>query len=227
MRTVHFSLCPPCPTGSELDYKMFFRDAYGSGELKEQAQRQNIDFVTTALNGTQTNPLIGKFEVDETGRIIKCPDGAEPYQYKYNPETGVSTARFAREDCARCPHRDHCPKSGSRKHEEVRFTTKQRLRANAQERLGTDEMRLLENIRNGVEAVPSLLRRRYGVDAIPVRGLRRTALWFGASVGALNAVRFMNWMRKAARALSSASCAFKKRACHLQTLSGFHLRDPV
>lgn len=184
--------------------------AYGSGELMEQAQRQNIDFVTTALNGAQTNPLIGKFELDETGRIIRCPGGAEPYQYKYNPVTGVSTARFAREDCARCPHRDHCPKSGNRKHEEVRFTTKQRLRVNAQARLGTDEMRLLKNIRNGVEAVPSLLRRRYGVDAIPVRGLRRTALWFGASVGALNAVRFMNWMKKAGSTLSARSCVSEK-----------------
>jgi hypothetical protein len=176
----------------------------------EQAQRQNIDFVTTALNGIQTNPLIGKFEVDESGRIIRCPGGAEPYQYKYNPATGVSTARFVREDCARCPHRDHCPKSGSRKHEEVRFTTIQRLRVNAQARLGTDEMRLLKNIRNGVEAVPSLLRRRYGVDAIPVRGLRRTALWFGASVGALNAVRFVNWMKKAGSTLSAGSYDLEK-----------------
>ena len=200
--------------------------AYGSGELMEQAQLQNIDFVTTALNGGQTNPLIGKFELDETGRILKCPGGAEPYQSKYNPKTGVSTARFAREDCARCPHRDHCPKSGSRKHEEVRFTTKQRLRANAQDRLRTDEMRLLKNIRNGVEAVPSLLRRRYGVDAIPVRGLLRTALWFGASVGALNAVRFMNWVRKVGRALSSASNAFKKglAICRLHRVSTCAIR---
>ena len=190
--------------------------AYGSGDLMEQAQRQNIDFVTTALNGTQTNPLIGKFEVDESGRIIKCPGGAEPYQSKYNPETGVSTARFAREDCARCPHRDHCPKSGNRKHEEVRFTEEQRLRASAQERLGTDEMRLLKNIRNGIEAVPSLLRRRYGVDAIPVRGLKRTALRFGAAIGALNAVRFMNWVRKVGKDLSARSSALKKVLCLLR-----------
>lgn len=182
--------------------------SYGSGELLEQAEKQGIDFVTTALNGTETNPMIGNFELDEAGRIARCPGGAEPYQRKYNPVTGVFTARFAREDCARCPYRNNCPKSGSRKHEEVWFTSKQRLRAKARERLGNEEMRRLKNIRNGIEAVPSLLRRRYGADTIPVRGLKRTALWFGAAIGALNAVRFLNWMGKAGKALTAASRIF-------------------
>jgi len=43
--------------------------AYGSGELLEQAEKQGIDFVTTALNGTETNPMIGEFELDEADAL--------------------------------------------------------------------------------------------------------------------------------------------------------------
>lgn len=45
--------------------------AYGSGELLERAEKQGVDFVTTALNGTETNPMIGEFELDAAGRIVR------------------------------------------------------------------------------------------------------------------------------------------------------------
>ena len=50
----------------------------------------------------------------------------------------------------------------------------------------TEEFRNLFKIRNGVETVPSMLRRQYHVDEMPVRGLIRGRFFFGCKIGALN-----------------------------------------
>ena len=45
---------------------------------------------------------------------------------------------------------------------------------------------LIGRIRNGVETVPSVLRNKYAVDKMPVRGKLKTKQFFGFKVGALN-----------------------------------------
>ncbi len=40
-----------------------------------------------------------------------------------------------------------------------------------------------------VEGMPSVLRRRYGVDSMPVRGLVRQKMLFGFKIGAINVKR--------------------------------------
>ena len=50
-------------------------------------------------------------------------------------------------------------------------------------------------IRNGVETSPSVIRNKYGVDRMPVRGKLRTKQFFGFKVAALNfakLIRFLN-----------------------------------
>lgn len=59
-------------------------------------------------------------------------------------------------------------------------------RAKQQRRMQTDEFRQLARIRNGVETLPSILRSRYHVDNMFVRGLKRTKFFFGSKIGALN-----------------------------------------
>ena len=41
-------------------------------------------------------------------------------------------------------------------------------------------------IRNGIETVPSILRRKYRVDLMPVRGKSKTEICFGFKMLALN-----------------------------------------
>ena len=43
--------------------------------------------------------------------------------------------------------------------------------------------------RNGIEGIPSILRRRYEIDRMPVRGLLRSKMWFGFKIGAINVKR--------------------------------------
>ncbi len=47
-------------------------------------------------------------------------------------------------------------------------------------------MKLVGQIRNGVETVPSVLRRKYHVDTMPVRGRLKTKVFFGLKMFALN-----------------------------------------
>ena len=47
--------------------------------------------------------------------------------------------------------------------------------------------------RNGVEAIPALLRRRYHVDKIPVNGKKRTRLFFGFKIVALDFQKLLDY----------------------------------
>ena len=50
----------------------------------------------------------------------------------------------------------------------------------------TEQFKALARIRNGVETIPSILRRKYQIDHMPVRGLLATKLRFGIKLAALN-----------------------------------------
>ena len=60
---------------------------------------------------------------------------------------------------------------------------------------GTEQFKLLARIRNGVETVPSILRRIYHADRMPVRGLTRTGFFFGCKVAALNVKKLLTYHR--------------------------------
>lgn len=50
----------------------------------------------------------------------------------------------------------------------------------------TNEFKQYSSFRNGVETIPSYLRRCCNIDHMPVRGRIRTAFFFGCKIGALN-----------------------------------------
>ena len=67
----------------------------------------------------------------------------------------------------------------------------------------TELFRKYSRYRNGVEAIPSLLRRKYGIDRMPVRGLLKTGFFFGFKIGAINVRRFCSTWQ-------SLECAAKR-----------------
>ena len=68
----------------------------------------------------------------------------------------------------------------------------------------TDEFKEYAHFRNGVEALPSLLRRKYHVDKIPAHGKKRTRLHFGFKIAALNFQKLLDYEN------SLVHCALKK-----------------
>ncbi|MBR2257705.1 MAG: transposase, partial [Blautia sp.] len=75
------------------------------------------------------------------------------------------------------------------------LTEKQIRRAVEARFRDTEEFSAESKFRNGVETLPSVLRRRYRVDEMPVRGLKRTKFRFGLSIGGLNFMKLLKFMK--------------------------------
>lgn len=58
----------------------------------------------------------------------------------------------------------------------------------------TEEFSKYARFRNGVEAIPSLLRRRYHVDKIPTHGKNRTRFHFGFKIAALDFQKLLGYI---------------------------------
>lgn len=141
--------------------------AYYSGDNAESAAAKGILITPTSLTGMETNPLCGSFELSDDGKsIIKCPNGKEPLSQTYHENTGKIDAKFSHCDCDSCPFHDQCPCKDQKKAVKISISKQMVDRADLQESLGTDEHKQMACERNGVEAIPSIFRRKYSIDHI-------------------------------------------------------------
>lgn len=171
--------------------------AYGGLENSSLAEEKNVRLVTTALTGTAPEPIVGEFELSEDRTTIeRCPAGNIPTSVTRKENTGTMRASFERDQCAGCPHRDQCGAKVYKTKSVVELTPAAHHRAKQLKYMETEEFHNFARLRNGVETVPSLLRRKYRADRMPVRGLLRTRLFFGFKVAALNVGKFLTYCRK-------------------------------
>ena len=166
--------------------------AYGSLENMELAAKNNIDLITTALIGKTPDIIQSDFVLDEsTHEVIKCPSGKTPYKTSYYEKTGLYRASFNKKTCEHCPLREQCGAKLQKKSAVVLISAKTIQRASYMKKLSAEEYIVLQKKRNGVEGLPSVLRRRYHVDTMPVRGLVRSKIWFSFKIGAINVKRVL------------------------------------
>jgi len=166
--------------------------AYGSVETAHLAEENNIELITTALIGKAPDELLADFSIDETTKTINsCPAGYKPDDCKYKEDTDTYRTHFYKTTCQNCPHRDRCSMVLQKKTALVRVSGKTIQRAAYLRKLSTKEYQVIANKRNGVEGIPSVLRRRYGVDHMPVRGLLCSKCWFNLKIGAVNVMRVL------------------------------------
>lgn len=161
--------------------------AYGSDELRKKADEKNIDLVTTDLTGCETKDIYADFVFKEDGQgIASCPAGNKPVSTGLVKSTGKCRGSFDRKCCENCPFSGQCnPKIGNKK-AVVYVSQKQSDRAKAQRKMDSPLFKIIARVRNGVETIPSILRRRYEIDRMPVRGKIRMKHMFGFKIGALN-----------------------------------------
>jgi hypothetical protein len=57
--------------------------------------------------------------------------------------------------------------------------------------MGTPEYQELAKKRAGIKAIPSILRRRYKIDHLPVKGEVRVKVWLGLKISAINCKRLI------------------------------------
>lgn len=103
--------------------------------------------------------------------IIKCPMGYAPKKTTYYPKTGMCRALFKKNCCDNCPHKDKCQPKSQKKNYAVHVSKSMADRAAYLRLLGTETYTKYSHLRNAVEGIPSVLRRRYRVDDLPVFGL--------------------------------------------------------
>ena len=80
-------------------------------------------------------------------------------------------------------------------------------RAKQLQYMKTEDLGRYARFRNGVEAIPSLLRRRYHVDKIPTHGKNRTRLYFGFKIAALDFQKLLDYVNSLDRCDSKTKTA--------------------
>lgn len=162
--------------------------AYFGEENSLLAQKQNINLVTTAITGIEVPEIYADFLLNEEGsRVLKCPAGHTPKSSCYSKGGGGHIyVSFPREQCMNCPHKKQCQVKVHKKVCSLTISATAQFRARVKRKMGTGEFHLLARFRNGAETLPSILRRIYRTDRMPVRGCIRSRFFFGCKIAALN-----------------------------------------
>jgi hypothetical protein len=133
--------------------------------------------------------------IDESTSLLRhCANLKTPISNTFRDNTYI--ARFSKEQCTNCPHKEHCPVIEQKKTNLLKVSVEKLARAKFIVAMRTKEYLSTANKRAGVEGVPSVLRRRHHIDALPVRGLVRSKLWYGLKIGAINMKRLMKGIEK-------------------------------
>ena len=169
--------------------------AYGGEENIAQAKDKNINLVTTNFQGKKPEDVFADFEFSPDGKkVLRCAGGQVPATNSYNPKTEQCRITLDKGRCNSCPYKDQCrPKFHKTKTSKV-LSWKTVSRAKQLRYMKTSEFIELAKIRNGVESLPSILRRKYRVDEMPVRGRLKTKLFFGFKVAALNFKKLLDYL---------------------------------
>lgn len=138
---------------------------------------KGIEVSFSALNGRGApEGKLGadQFAIDpDTGLIMACPGGFAPVSASRDQEKRLCHAKFNRKDCAFCPLKDSCIVKEQKRFNTVTITDKKLIADRYRSLLGTARHQALADCGAGVEGVPPVLRRVYGVDDVPVRDLVR------------------------------------------------------
>lgn len=177
--------------------------AYYSDKLAQTASSHNINLVPGELTGAKPNPnKLGydQFKIDEeTHQVKECPGGQTPDKAYYDVKGKCYTVKMSPEKCVTCPLQDSCPMKPQKKMNVAYFSEKRYRTDQLRTKMDTEEYRKLANSRAGVEGIPSVLRRRYRVDEMPIRGLVRSKIWFGFKIAAINFKSLVKGSRQMAK----------------------------
>lgn len=167
--------------------------AYSGSNIESKAADNNVTVFNTNLTGREAKDIAAEFRFNEDGtRVIECPNGKSPKSCSCN-KAGICVVSFRKGDCENCPFRDQCHPKEYARTTRVTISARTQQRALKQRQRKTEEFRRMSAFRNGVETIPSFLRRCFGVDRMPIRGKQRINLFFGCKVGGLNVMKFCNF----------------------------------
>lgn len=169
---------------------------YSGADHTKMADDKNIELVTTSLLGREANDVYADFEFNEEGtRVLQCASGNKPKSCNYMKPSDQCRISFHRSTCENCPLKGQCNPKMYKHTAVIIVSNKSKERALQQRFRSTEEFKELSSIRNGVETIPSILRRKYGVDHMPVRKKIPTRHMFGFKIAALNFTKLCKYLR--------------------------------
>mgnify|MGYP000494251739 FL=1 len=170
--------------------------AYSGEENSRLASEHNLKLVTTNFTGRKPDEIYADFVFTDDGKyLIKCKNNRVPEDCIYDPGNERSVAYFRISDCEGCPYKERCQSRFLKTRVRKEVSWKSVGRAKQLQYMQTEEFSEYAKFRNGVEAIPSLLRRRYHVDKIPVHGKKRTRLFFGFKIAALDFQKLLDYKK--------------------------------
>ena len=176
---------------------MIVDGAFGSDENFKLATEKNVELIATALTGVLPDPIYAEFEMNEDGTsVVKCPAGHTPFRQHFNEKTEMCRAVMAADCCANCPHRDKCHPKKQKSSYVVNVSRKKVQRAKYMKQLSTEKYIQITRIRNAIEGIPSVLRRKFRIDEIPVFGLLSMTFFIQVKVVAYNFGKFFRSRRR-------------------------------
>ena len=178
--------------------------AYNSEEIQKLASKKNVGVITTGLSGKTPNEILGNFTFSDDGKeVLVCPNGYAPKSNNYISQTGNVRISFDKEKCINCPYKDKCnPKIKARTASKYVSKKASDHINQIRERRNNETYQLIGRIRNGVETIPSVMRSKYNVDKMPVRGIQRTRQFFGFKVAASNFTKLFRYTKGIEKCIS-------------------------
>lgn len=145
--------------------------AYGSEGNVAKVAEHGIKLITTNFTGRKSADIFIEFVFSEDGHeLLECINHKKPYQTRYEEQNDRCAALFKKCDCINCPYLMECKARLRQENALKELSWKAVNRAKQLRYMKTEEFTQHAHFRNGVEAIPSLLRRKYRVDKIPVHG---------------------------------------------------------
>ena len=179
----------------EENTSMIVDGAYYSEEAETMAAEKNIELLPTALTAKKNRRDVSGFEMDEEKtKAIKCPAGNTPRSCCYKKSNDEFKITFDRDVCANCPHKEQCHAKIFKNIARVLITKKSLIRLALEERMSSETYNLYRRIRNGVETIPSILRKNYHLEKLP-RGKQRGRFFFGSKIAALNFRKLFHYVK--------------------------------
>ena len=167
--------------------------AYSGSKNQSLAAEKNVKLITTSLTGRDTADIMAEFIFNEEGtKVLSCPAGHLPKSCTYMKTSGQCSVSFFREFCASCPYQDQCKPKVFKKVSKIITSKAASERAKIKRTMQSDEFKNYARLRNGVETVPSNLRRNYHIEKLP-RGKQRGKFFFGCKIAALNFKKLFNF----------------------------------
>lgn len=182
--------------------------AYSAETNSQIAASHNLKLVTTNFTGRKPDEIYADFKFSDDGHyLLECINGCAPEACTYDSGNDRSVAWFKTEECNSCPYKDRCQPRFMKTRVRKEVSWKAVGRAKQLQYMKTEDFGRYARFRNGVEAIPSLLRRRYHVDKIPTHGKNRTRLYFGFKIAALDFQKLLDYINSLDRCDSKTKTA--------------------